>query len=96
MKGIALKVTYNDGGANGSLFGFRGTCSNQNMLVNVRDRRMTNCSDEGKPCREFVDANFNNGNPLNANNIPIDVTGFLTPTAVAGFIRAGRAAWNAR
>lgn len=64
MNGIALKVTYNDGGADGSLFGFRGTCSNQNMLVNVRDRQMTNCSDEGKPCREFVDANFQGRRPV--------------------------------
>lgn len=63
MKGIALKVTYNDGGTERSLFGFRGTCSNQNMLVNVRDRRMTNCSDDGKPCREYVDGNFQGRRP---------------------------------
>jgi hypothetical protein len=63
MKGIALKVTYNDGGADGTLFGLRGTCSNQNMLVNVRERRMTNCSGEGKPCRQYVDSNFQGRRP---------------------------------
>ncbi len=59
MRGIALKVTYNDGGSEqDSSFGFRGTCSNRTMLENVRERRMTNCSSDGKPCREYVDANF--------------------------------------
>ncbi len=56
MKGIALKVTYNDGGAGGSLFGgFRDVCSNRNMYVNVRERRAANCSREDGPCRDFVD-----------------------------------------
>lgn len=67
MKGIAFKVTYNDGGANRGLFGFNGVCSNQNMLVNVRQRKMTNCSDEDNPCRWFVDRNFSGRRPTSGN-----------------------------
>jgi len=67
MKGIAFKVTYNDGGGDGGLFGFRGVCSNRNMLVNVRDRKMTNCADDDNPCRRFVDDNFTGRRPKHGN-----------------------------
>ncbi len=63
MKGIAFKVTYNDGGAGGSLFGFNGVCSDENIMVNVRQRKMTNCSDPDGPCRKFSDANFTGKRP---------------------------------
>lgn len=67
MNGIAFKVTYNDGGAGGGLFGFDGVCSNRNMLVNVRDRKMTNCSRDDGPCRAFVDKNFLGKRPSTGN-----------------------------
>lgn len=64
MKGIALKVTYNDGGADNSLFGFNGTCSNTTIYENVAVRKMTNCSAEGKPCRDFVERGLKGRRPL--------------------------------
>lgn len=65
MKGVALKVTYNDGGVVDSSFGFNGTCSDRNMWVNVRERRMTNCCDPDGPCRKFADGNFVGPRPVN-------------------------------
>jgi hypothetical protein len=59
MKGIAFKVTYNDGGANGSLFGgFNGVCSDRIMVDNVRERKMTYCSTPDNPCRKYIDGSF--------------------------------------
>ena len=64
MKGLALKATYNDGGAHpGGLVGYRDVCSDRVMLDNVRVRKMTNCSAEGGPCRVFVDRNFKGKRP---------------------------------
>lgn len=64
MRGVAFKATYNDGGAiPGGLVGFRGVCSDRVMLDNVRIRKMTNCSAENGPCRQFVDGNFIGARP---------------------------------
>ena len=63
MNGVALKVTYNDGGANGGLFGYRGVCSNRIIFDNVQTRRMTNCSAEDHPCRKFVDGGLRGRRP---------------------------------
>ncbi len=44
IRGFALKVTYNDGGAgDGGLMGYRGVCSLPTILENVKVRGMTNC-----------------------------------------------------
>ena len=63
MKGIAFKVTYNDGGANGGLIGYRGVCSNRIIVDNVKNRNVTCCSDEATPCRQYVDADLKGRRP---------------------------------
>ena len=63
MKGIAFKVTYNDGGANGGLIGYRGVCSDRIIVDNVKHRRMTCCSDADTPCRRYVDAGLKGRRP---------------------------------
>lgn len=64
MRGVAFKVTYNDGGARkGGLIGYRGVCSNPVILDNVKIRSMTNCADSNCPCRHFADANFSGRRP---------------------------------
>ena len=54
-KGLAFKVTYNDGGASGGLIGYRGVCSDRIMVQNVEVDRRTWCSDPGNDCRRFCD-----------------------------------------
>ena len=49
MKGIAFKVTYNDGGANGGLIGYRGVCSNRIIVDNVKNRKVTCCTVVTRP-----------------------------------------------
>lgn len=54
--GIALKVTYNDNDgdeARQGIVGFRGVCSDATILMNVRERKATNCAD-GTPCARYV------------------------------------------
>lgn len=64
MRGVALKVAYNDGGAApGGLIGYRGICSDGVILDNVRKRRMTNCADPNGPCCTFVSNNFTGHRP---------------------------------
>ena len=63
MRGIAFKVTYNDGGANGGLIGYRGVCSDRIIVDNVKHRRMTCCSDAATPCRRYVDAGLEGRRP---------------------------------
>ncbi|MFE8599806.1 hypothetical protein [Archangium violaceum] len=61
---IALKCTFNDGGragANGVL-GFAGTCSNENMRINVERGRVW-CSQPENGCRKFVDRGFKGPRP---------------------------------
>ncbi len=68
MKGIALKVTYNDGGARGGLIGFNGVCSPSNILNNVRILSKTNCSKPYSPCRIYSDGNFATSPPTLKNH----------------------------
>ena len=63
MRGIAFKVAYNDGGANGDLIGYRGVCSDRIIVDNVKHRRMTCCGDAATPCRRYVDAGFEGTTP---------------------------------
>jgi hypothetical protein len=64
MRGVAFKVTYNDGGAApGGLIGYRGVCSSPVILENVKIRGMTNCARPDGPCRLFADANFKGTRP---------------------------------
>ncbi len=56
LKGIALKVTYNDNdgvAAQQGLVGFRGVCSDATILLNVRHDKKTNCRDD-TPCARYV------------------------------------------
>ncbi len=62
MKGVVLKVTYNNGGADGRLFGFRDICSNAVMEMNVGKGGGRFCSTES-PCRSFVDGGFQGNRP---------------------------------
>jgi len=62
MKGIVLKVTYNDGGAAGGLLGFQGVCSKAVMQMNVEEGKGRFCSTES-PCRAFVENGFKGQRP---------------------------------
>ena len=54
-KGLALKVTYNDGGARGGLIGYRGICSEHIIVRNVEIDRRIWCSDPNNKCRQYCD-----------------------------------------
>ena len=58
---VAFKCTYNDGGDRGFV-GFGGTCSNGNILRNVKQNRRW-CSHEGNACRQFCDNRFRGQRP---------------------------------
>lgn len=62
-RGVAFKVTYNDGGAGSGLIGFNGVCSDRIIHDNIRNRKMTNCSAENSPCRIYADGNYNSQRP---------------------------------
>ena len=47
MRGIAFDVTYNDGGVSGGLIGYRGVCSDRNIVQNVKAREKPWCSKKG-------------------------------------------------
>ena len=64
MKGIAFKVTYNDGGANGGLIGYRGVCSDRNIVENVKVLKKPWCSAEKNPCRLYCDSGLNGRHPI--------------------------------
>ena len=64
MVDIAFKVTYNDGGANGGLIGYRGVCSDRIIVDNVKVREMTWCSAEENPCRLYCDSGLNGRRPI--------------------------------
>ena len=55
MKGVAFKVNYNDGGANGGLIGYRGVCSDRIIMQNVRIDPRRWCSHEECDCRIYCD-----------------------------------------
>ena len=61
---VAFKCAYNDGGARGFV-GFGGTCSNGNILRNVKTKRQSWCSDLENPCRKFRDNDFQGRRPRN-------------------------------
>ena len=54
--GIAFKVTYNDGGAQGGMIGYRGVCSDRIMVQNVEVDRKVWCSNAENQCRRYCDA----------------------------------------
>ena len=58
MKGVAFKVNYNDGGANGGLIGYRGVCSDRIIVQNVRIDPRPWCSDKGCACRRYCDDEY--------------------------------------
>lgn len=71
IRGFALKVTYNDGGAgSGGLIGYRGVCSLPTILDNVKVKGMTNCRHEDGLCRKFVDSGMSGNRPSLVNNEP--------------------------
>ncbi len=53
---VAFKCTYNDGGDRGFV-GFGGTCSNGNIIRNVKAGRIW-CSHADNPCRKFYEGDF--------------------------------------
>ena len=59
---VAFKCTYNDGGVETGFIGFGGTCSNQNILRNVKNGRIW-CSDTKNKCRAFLEKNFQGKRP---------------------------------
>lgn len=59
---VAFKCTPNDGSSNG-IVGFRGTCTNEQLISNVKSRRVF-CSNDGTPCRRYYDNNFMGKRPV--------------------------------
>ena len=59
MKGIAFKVTYNDGGADSGLFGFRGICTKKQIFYNIEARRDQCCRDFSE-CWRYYDGQRRN------------------------------------
>ena len=60
---VAFKCTYNDGGAKGFV-GFGGTCSDGNILRNVKTHPRRWCSAPANDCRRFHDRGFKGGRPV--------------------------------
>ena len=59
---VAFKCTYNDGGDRGFV-GFAGTCSNGNIIRNVRAGRVW-CSHADNPCRQYYEGDFQDERPV--------------------------------
>ena len=59
---VAFKCTYHDGGRGDGFVGFMGTCSNENIIHNVRAGR-TWCSSGDCACRQFYDADLRGRRP---------------------------------
>ena len=59
---VAFKCTYNDGGDRGFV-GFGGTCSNGNILRNVKTNPRRWCSHPENACRRFCDNEFRGRRP---------------------------------
>lgn len=51
---VAFKCTFNDGGRERGFVGFDGTCSNENIIRNIRARR-TWCSAEDCDCKRYYE-----------------------------------------
>ena len=61
---VAFKCTYNDGGDKGFV-GFAGTCTDGNILRNVKTHPRTWCADPKNACRRFCDRGFRRARPQN-------------------------------
>ena len=61
-RNVAFKCTYNDGGVESGFVGFGGTCSNQNILRNVKSKRPW-CSNKENKCRAFRENDFQGRRP---------------------------------
>ena len=61
--GLAFKVTYNDGLANGGLVGYRGVCSDRIIHNNVRVEPKVWCSSPHNECRQYCDNDQNGPRP---------------------------------
>lgn len=59
---VAFKCIYNDGGVESGFVGFGGTCSNQNILHNVKYKRPW-CSNKENKCRAFRENDFQGQRP---------------------------------
>lgn len=59
---VAFKCTYNDGGDAGFV-GFGGTCTNGNIIRNVKTHPRRWCSASPNPCRQFCDNGFRGRRP---------------------------------
>lgn len=65
VKNVAFKCTYNDGG-DGGFVGFAGTCTDGNILRNVKTHPMGPrrwCSHPDNACRKFCDRDFRGKRP---------------------------------
>ena len=54
---VSFKCTYNDGGKSGFV-GFNGTCSDGNILRNVKTNPRSWCSSEDNACQQFCNNGF--------------------------------------
>ena len=59
---VAFKCTYNNGGDT-SFLGFGGTCTNGNIIRNVKTPPRRWCSASSNPCRQFYDNGFRGKRP---------------------------------
>ena len=59
---VAFKCTYNDGGDRGFV-GFAGTCTDGNILRNVKTHPRRWCSAPANMCRQFCDGEFRGARP---------------------------------
>ena len=59
---VAFKCTYNDGGDRGFV-GFAGTCTDGNILRNVKTHPRRWCSNPANRCRQFCDGGFGGARP---------------------------------
>jgi hypothetical protein len=63
MKGVAFKVTYNDGGAGPGLIGYRGVCSDRMIVHNVLEDPAVWCSQKRNPCSLYARSGFRTPRP---------------------------------
>ena len=91
MKGVAFKVNYNDGGANGGLIGYRGVCSDRIIVQNVKIDPRPWCSNKGCDCRIYCDNDLLGPRPTGQ---PCYESALLGPPFRfgAGFFHAGERA----
>lgn len=58
MRGVAFKVTYNDGGAGSGLVGYRGVCSDRMIVSNALGEGAVWCSQKQNPCYMYAKGGF--------------------------------------